>query len=366
VAVDAAGLLYVSDEENHAIHILTPPGSASVYINTFAGEPGVTGTSDATGTQARFHRPLGLAVRDHILYVADFANGALRTVTTGREVGTLAAAGLGGPDGITTDAAGNIYIADKTAHVIRKVAAAAGGAGLVVAGRLDSAGADDGSGTAARFHAPAGVAWAPGAGASAAGILYIADTGNHIIRKLDLGDGARVTTLAGNAGVPGWADGAGDDVLFDSPEGVAADIDGTLYIADTGNSLVREIAPGGWVGTVAGAADAGALAGIAGFKDATGTAALFNHPRGVALGRGRELYIADTGNRAIRRIGLDNNVQTLLAIPPAQNPGQPSNPGGGGNGGGGGGGALPAWYFMALSALLLSKAAGFRSRLRRL
>jgi sugar lactone lactonase YvrE len=367
VAVDDAGLVYVADEENHAVHILTPPGSARVYINTFAGEPGAPGAADATGTLARFNRPLGLAARAGTLYVADSANGALRTVTTGREAGTLAA-GLGGPAGVAGDTAGNIYTTDKTAHVIRKIAAGGGasaGAGLVIAGRLDSAGADDGSGTAARFNAPAGVAWAAGAGPSAAGILYIADTGNHVIRKVDLDDGARVTTLAGNAGVPGWADGAGDDVLFDRPEGIIADIDGTLYIADTGNSLIREIAPGGRVGTVAGGADAGALAGIAGFKDATGTGALFNRPRGVALGRGGELYIADTGNRAIRRIDLDNNVQTLLAIPAGsasgQNPGQPGSSGGGG--GGGGGGALPAWYFIALSALLLSKtarrAAGF-------
>jgi hypothetical protein len=127
---------------------------------------------------------------------------------------------------------------------------------------------------------------------------------------------------------------------------------------------------------VAGAADAGSLAGIAGFKDAPGTAALFDHPRGVALGRDGELYIADTGNRAIRRIDLANNVQTLLPIAPAHPPEQqPDTPGGGGSGSGGnsdgssnddgsksgsggGGGALPAWYFMTLSALLATRLSG--------
>jgi hypothetical protein len=350
VTVDDAGILYVSDEEKHVVHILTPPGSLNVYMNTFAGTPGVTGTADATGTQARFNRPLGLAARAGALYVADFGNGALRAVTTGREVGTLATGDLGGTAGITTDTAGNIYAADKTSHVIRKIEAATG-ARHVIAGQLNNSGTDDGNGTGARFNAPAGIAWS--SGSTAGGVLYIADTENHAIRKMDLGGGNLVTTLAGNAGVPGWLDGAGDDALFNRPEGITADIDGTLYIADTGNSLIREIAPGGPVSTVAGG-DAGA----AGFKDATGTNALFNRPRGVALGRGRELYIADTGNRAIRRIDLNNNVQTLLAISssstPGQNPEQPGNAGGGG-----GGGALSSWYFIAFSALILSKAAGF-------
>jgi hypothetical protein len=342
VTVDQAGLVYVSDEENHLIHLLTPPGSASIYINPFAGAAGVAGLLDGTGTQARFDRPLGLAMHDGTLYVADSANAALRAITTGREVGTLAA-GVGHPAGIAADTAGNIYIADKTAHVIRKIAAG-GGAADILAGQLNNPGADDGDGATARFNAPAGIAWLSGP-AAAAGILYIADTGNHTIRKIDLGGGNRVATLAGNAGVPGWADGAGDDALFDRPEGIAADIDGTLYIADTGNSLIREIEPGGWVGTVAGRPDAIHLAGIAGLKDATGTAALFNHPRGVALGRGRELYIADTGNRAIRQIDLNNNVQTLLAISSPSTPGQ--TPGQPGATGGGGGGALPPWYLLA-------------------
>ncbi|MDR0353183.1 MAG: hypothetical protein LBI02_07490 [Opitutaceae bacterium] len=351
VVVDDAGILYVSDTENHAIHILTPPDSPAVYINTFAGAPGHSGATDGPAAQALFNRPLGLAARARTLYVADFGNGALRAITADREVGTLATGDIGGPAGITTDTAGNIYAADRTAHVIRKINAATGDRSLI-AGKLETPGADDGPGPGARFHAPAGIAWTPGP--TAAGLLYIADTGNHVIRKVDLDDANRVTTLAGNAGVPGWMDGAGDDALFNHPEGITADIDGTLYIADTGNSLVREIAPGGWVGTVAGAPDAGALAGLAGFKDATGTAALFNQPRGVALGRGRELYIADTGNRAIRRIGLDNKVQTLLAISPGQNPPPPDNAGGGG--GGGGGGALSPWSLIAFAALFLSKA----------
>ncbi len=356
VTVDDAGILYVSDEEKHVVHILTPPGSLNVYMNTFAGTPGVTGTADATGTQARFNRPLGLAARSGALYVADFGNGSVRAVTTGREVGTLAAGGLGGPAGIATDAAGNIYAADKASHVVRKIEAATG-IQRVIAGQLDHSGTSDGSGTNARFNAPAGVAWA--SGSSAGGILYIADTENHAIRKMDLGGGNLVTTLAGNAGVPGWTDGAWEDALFNQPQGIAADIDGTLYIADTGNSLIREVAPGGWVGTVAGGLDSDGLSGVAGFKDATGTGALFNRPRGVTLGRGRELYIADTGNRAIRRIDLNGKVQTLLAVASGSAPGQnPDQPGNAGGSGGGGGGVLSAWHFIALSALIFSKAAG--------
>ncbi|AWI09454.1 SMP-30/gluconolactonase/LRE family protein [Ereboglobus luteus] len=335
LTVDASGIVYVSDEEKNVIHTLTPPGSTNVYVNVFAGAPGESGALDGTGTNARLNRPVGITVRSGTLYVADSGNARLRTISAGREVKTHPAIISGELTAIAIDPAGNIYAADKSAHVIRKIEAATGNP-VIVAGQLNTSGTLDGSGTAAQFNAPAGIA-------HAAGILYVADTGNHTIRKIDLAHNNSVATHAGCATVHGSVDGHRDDALFNQPEGLIVDGDGTLYVADTGNSTIREITAGGYVNTLAGNPGADGVTGIAGFKDATGTNALFNHPRDLALGNnGEYLYVADSGNRAIRRIDSTNKVQTMTAIVSSgtsTNPEQPENPDNGNKGGGGGGGA---------------------------
>ncbi|MDQ6963150.1 MAG: hypothetical protein Q9M28_11610, partial [Mariprofundaceae bacterium] len=136
----------------------------------------------------------------------------------------------------------------------------------------------DGLGTAARFYNPQGIA------VDASGSLYLADTSNHRIRKISaLGV---VTTVAGS-GVAGFADGVGTAARFYNPRGITVDASGTLYVADTSNHRIRKISASGVVTTVAGS-------GVAGFADATGTAAQFNTPIGITVDASGTLYVADT------------------------------------------------------------------------
>ena len=155
----------------------------------------------------------------------------------------------------TTKAA---YVADQDT-VIRKITAT----GLVttLAGTASSPGSVDATGPAARFGNPMGVA------ANSAGELYVADAGNHTIRKI--APGGVVTTFAGLAGAPGTQDGTGNGARFNFPNGVTVDAQDNIYVADTSNHLIRKITPGGVVSTVAG------MAGVCGGQDGTGSAAQF-------------------------------------------------------------------------------------------
>jgi hypothetical protein len=173
------------------------------------------------------------------------------------------------PLGVVPDGAGNLYVADTDNDTIRKVVLATG-AVTTLAGTAGSIGYADGIGAAARFNGPTGLA------TDGAGNLYVADTGNNTIRKVVLATGV-VTTLAGNATLPGSADGTGPAARFISPRGVALDGAGNLYVADEGNHTVRVmVLATGAVTTLAGAA------GMYGNMDGTGAAARFNSPFGVA------------------------------------------------------------------------------------
>jgi hypothetical protein len=147
-------------------------------------------------------------------------------------------------------------------------------------------GSADGTGTDAQFYS------AKGEAVDHSGNVYVADTGNHTIRKITA-DGV-VTTLAGLAGISGSADGTGSAARFNGPCGVAVDRSGTVYVADTGNHTIRKITADGVVSTVAG------LASNAGFVDGTGSVVRFNAPLGVAVDSVGAIYVADTGNNAIR------------------------------------------------------------------
>jgi streptogramin lyase len=196
----------------------------------------------------------------------------------------------------------------------------------------------------------------------AAGNLYVADTYNDTIRKVTP-DGS-VTTLAGSAGINGAADLTGTNALFNQPFGVAVDAAGNVYVADTGNATIRKITPGGVVTTLAG------VAGIAGLADSAGGVALFNQPHGLVVDGAGNLFVADTGNAAIRRVATDNTVTTMALTamessntpPPSSNTPPPSSsntppPSSGSGsstssaGGGGGGGAIGGWFVAALLLL---------------
>ncbi|MEH3085759.1 MAG: hypothetical protein PGN26_04340 [Xylophilus ampelinus] len=195
------------------------------------------------------------------------------------------------PSGIAADGAGNLFVADTGNNGIRKITP--GGAVTTFAGGGGSSGFQDGAGMAALFDTPSGVA------VDGSGNVFVADTNNHVIRKIDTN--GNVTTLAGSAGTPGYLEGTGTAAQFSSPEGVAVGADGTVYVADTGNHVIRAIATNGVVRTVAGD-------GTAGMVNALGTAAQFDGPRSVTLDARGNLFVADTNNRLIRRIAPDGTV----------------------------------------------------------
>lgn len=206
--------------------------------------------------------------------------------TSGSSNGSGSAARFNGPEGIAVDGFGNVYVADTANHTIRKITAA--GATVTLAGLAGTPGSINGTASGARFNRPKGVA------VDSSGNVYVADTTNHLIRKIT-STGA-VTTLAGSAGTPGSGNGTGTAATFRSPEGVAVDSTGTVYVADTANHTIRKITPAGVVTTLAG------LAGSSGATDGSGSAARFNAPEGVAVDSAQNVYVADRQNNRIRKI----------------------------------------------------------------
>jgi DNA-binding beta-propeller fold protein YncE len=177
----------------------------------------------------------------------------------------------------------------------------------LIAGGLGGAGNADGTGGAARFFSPQGVA------RDNAGYLYVADTNNNTIRKVEISTG-KVSTLAGKAGVLDSIDGTGADARFNSPQGLISDSDGAnLYVADSGNNTIRKVVLStGEVITVAGKLDPGSSTSV----DGTGDAARFNFPEGLAI-HGTDLYVADTNNCTIRKLDLTTRGVITLAGSPA-------------------------------------------------
>lgn len=237
VALDAQGNAYVTDFDLHKIFKITPSGVDS----HFAGStPGFT---DENGASAQFDEPIGIAV----------------------------------------DMQGNVYVADSNNHKIRlitpsgNVTTLAGGMGGFMNG--DPL-------TAAQFDSPGGVAL------DAQGNMYVADTGNNRIRNQPFSN--FIGTLAGNTD-SGTTDGAGNIAQFFAPNALAIDIEGNVYVADTGNSRIRKITPNGEVITLAGSTGAGDV-------DGTGVNARFQFPFGIAVDVERNIYVADTFNSKIRKI----------------------------------------------------------------
>ena len=295
VAVDNAGNVYVADTYNDTIRKITPAG----VVTTLAGLAGISGSADGTGSAARFNQPSGVAVDTAgNVYVADSFNYTIRKITPAGVVTTLAglaasdgsadgtgsAARFGGPVGVAVDSAGNVYVGDAVNSTIRKITPA--GVVTTLAGLAGSYGSADGTGSAAGFNGPGGVA------VDSVDNVYVADVDNHTIRKVT--PVGVVTTLAGLAGSYGSADGTGSAARFCFPGGVAVDNAGNVYVADTEKNKVRSITSAGVVTTLAG------LAGIFGSADGTGSAARFGSPFDVAVDSVGNVYVADTGNNTIR------------------------------------------------------------------
>jgi hypothetical protein len=216
--------------------------------------------------------------------------------TNGSADGTGSAARFDLPADVALDSAGNVYVADTANNTIREISPA--GAVTTVAGQAGLSGSSDGS-SSARFNHPTGIA------VDAAGNLYVADTNNDTIRKVT--SAGSVTTLAGQAGTAGSADGIGTAASFSGPSGIAVDSSGVVYVADTLNHTIRQITPAGVVTTIAG------TAGASGATDATGSDARFYGPQGLVLGGAGNLFIADTNNNAIRKLATASGIVTTVA-----------------------------------------------------
>jgi len=294
-AVDSNGVVYVADQAAHIIRRIGTDGE----VTTFAGLPGAFGIDDGTGDGARFYAPTGVAVDSAgNVYVADSLNSTIRKITPARVVTTLAGSGrtrgsadgtgsaarFNQPFGIAVDGAGSVYVADSAANTIRKITPA--GVVSTLAGRAGSAGTTDGAGTAARFTVPYGVA------VDSTGTVFVVDHGNHTIRRVTAV--GVVTTLAGAGGSAGTADGRGTGARFHYPSGIAVGRDGTVYVADTDNQAIRAISSDGEVTTIGGSP------GGAASTDGVGIAARFFNPKGIAASADGRLYIADLGNRSVR------------------------------------------------------------------
>jgi sugar lactone lactonase YvrE len=291
---------------------LRAQGSYSTpYAFTLFAGAGTAGNADGTGTAAGFYEPEGLALDSGgNVYVADKDNDTIRVVTTAGAVTTLAGlaesfgstdatgsdARFHGPTGVAVGSGGDVYVADSLNNTIRKVTPQ--GVVTTLAGATGTAGSIDGSGAAALFRQPLGVA------IDSSGNVYVTDFGNNSIRKVT--QSGTVSTFAGVEGTStissslgepdaaGHADGTGASASFYEPTGIAIDGSGNLYVTDAGNNTIRKITSGAVVTTLAG------TAGVTGTADGTGPAAKFNSPRGIAVDSNGNLYVADAGNYTVR------------------------------------------------------------------
>ncbi len=305
VAVDAFGNAYVADVLNCVIRKVTPAGT----VTTFAGRGPSAGFADGMGSLAQFASPRGIAVdAGGTTYVADTFNHLIRkisragVVTTlagmagqeGHTDGTRTAASFAFPLGVAPDGAGNVYVADSGNSTIRKITPA--GVVTTFAGSAGGSGYADGTGAAARFALPYGLA------VDATGVVYVADELNSAIRRIT--PSGTVTTVAGKSGEQGDADGAGNVARFGQPAGIVVDGAGNLFVSDRSTFTIRKITPAGVVSTLAG------QSGIAGTADGAGSAAQFASAAAIAIDRQGMLYVAD-GNDRIRQVTAGGTVTTL-------------------------------------------------------
>lgn len=295
--------------------------AADEGLVTLAGIPG-TGTEDGMGEEARFAAPLGIDVKGSSVLIADTDNNRVRSWHGNRVVSVVGNSqsrdaygrAIGGyADGSNFAALLNrpadclyldndrVAVADRENHAIRII-----GSSWVytLAGTGEAGYQEKENGNYAKFSSPSGLA------ADQNGNIYVADTGNHCIRKIT--KSGATSLVAGVPGTGGLQDGAWDTALFLEPEGIAVADDGTIYVADTGNQRIRKIS-GGQVTTVAGGSTGTYLDTEyrqPGYRDGKGTEAMFWFPRGICVA-GTDVLVADTGNHVIRVVHEDGTVETI-------------------------------------------------------
>ena len=314
-AVDTAGHLFIADQYNQRVREVNLSTGA---ITTFAGNgtAGYTGDTNQA-TAAELNNPMGVAAdTSGNLFIADSANNCIRKVNLASGVITTiagngtagyngdniqaTAAQLNDPTGVAVDAAGDIFIADCGNNRVREITS---GVITTIAG-TGTAGYNGDSilAATARLNAPSGIAL------NAAGNLLIADTANNRIRLVTFSTNY-ITTVAGNGTAAYSGDtGQATAACIINPLGVAADASGNLFIGDTANNAVREVAPTGVIVTLCGNATPGYRP-----NNVSATAAVFHGPAGLAVDSRGNLYIADTQNDLVRQLGAAMSVTVAKA-----------------------------------------------------
>lgn len=313
MAISPDGLyLYVPDERNHVIkRVRISDGNTTII----AGSSGNSGLVDNDGAAARFNFPTGLTIDvSGTLYVADKDNHAIRKIvdpggtatvstvsgngTLGNVIGTTAAARFHEPTDVEIDFSGNLYVADKNNHTIKKIDLNTNTVSILAGPAVGTpgflGGAFDGASGIARFFYPTSIAL------DLSGNLYVADRHNNLIRRVLTSDGT-TSTFAGDISqtTPGSTNGAAASARFDHPSGVTVDKEGNVYVADTRNHLIRKIS-GGNVTTLAGTGSAGST------DNNFALSVQFSAPTGIFADLEQNVYISDKSNQSIRRYYIDN------------------------------------------------------------
>jgi trimeric autotransporter adhesin len=322
VAVDASGNVYIADTEYNHVRMIT---KSTGVISTVAGDM-TSGYSGDGGiaTSARLYSPRGIAFdASGNIYIADSGSSSIRMVTNGTGIMTTVAgyislyvvnedSGDGGlatsakmywPSGVALDASGNIYIADLLNHRIRMVMKSTGIISTVAGNGISGYSGDGGLAPSAALNNPRGIALDTSAN------IYIADIGNHRIRMVTKSTGI-ISTVAGVGKFGNTGDGGlATSAKLYNPQGVAVDALGNIYIADTWNHRIRMVTKSsGVISTVAGNGTRG-YSGDGGLA----TLAALNIPRGIALDRSGNIYIADTLNHRIRIVTKSTGVISTVA-----------------------------------------------------
>jgi trimeric autotransporter adhesin len=300
-AVDSSGNLYIADSGNNRIRKVS-----SGTITTVAGS-GLGGYSGDGGaaTSAMLKQPASVALDSGgNLYIADQSNHVIRKVDTAGVITTVAGIGTPGfngdnilattaqltlPGSIVVDSSGNLFISDSGNNRVREVVAATGLIQTVAGTGAPGSGGDSGPAASAQLSAPAGIALS-------GSDLYIADEGNNAIRKVS---GGNITTVAGTKAAGNEGDnGDPTKATLTNPVGLVADTAGNFYFSDPVHNRVRKVS-GGKITNSAGT-------GAAGYNGDghSATATLLNGPQGLALDSSGNLYIADTRNHVIRKVNF--------------------------------------------------------------
>jgi len=297
IVFDSIGNLYVTDTSNHRIRKI----DTSDDVTTFSGT-GIASSTNGNILSASFDNPVAIAIDlSNNLYVAEYFKGRIRKIDTSGNVTTFAGTGVSGSTNgyrtsatfktifdIAFDSTGNLYVCDTGNRTIRKIDTS-GTVTTYAGNNSGTAISRDGNGTSASFNNLSCIA------IDSANNIYITDMADHIIRKIDTS--RNVTTFAGTTGVSGSVNGYRTSASFKGPKGIKFDSIGNLYVCDTGNKIIRKIDTSGNVTTIAGT-------GISGSDDGNGNVASFNMINRITIDSAGNLYVSDTSAKKIRKIAM--------------------------------------------------------------